>query len=374
MVETRVVGRRTHDESTIAEHVADDVGVMRLRDVVHHDVLHAGLRGSAGDNLSGTLCVAIHRAVADDESWLRLVAAHAVVHAHHLVDVLMPNGTVGRADVVELHAGQLLQGILHRSAIFTHDVRVVANHLQPVVVAVDLLVDDAAVQCAEAAEGVHGEKKPHPLPLSKREGSRYSRSCGAECHHRLWPVDHRSQHEVQDVVAQFERVAVLHLDGVGCQGGGTTLPTTSIRTQAVEATHHAESLLVADDLHVGVVFLDERQRSTVVRFHVVHHEIVDGTVADHLLDILQEWDEEVYFHRVDEADLVGNDEVRVVAYAIGQGPQALEERLVAVVHAHVIDFVGNFCHIFQLMIKVLFLKEIRIIVIILFRYCHKNLF
>ena len=254
----------------------------------------------------------------------------------------MPNGSVGRADIVELHAGEFLQCVLHRRAVFAHDVGVVAHHLQPVVVAVHLLVDDTAVQGAKAAEGVHGEEDRSPSygprggficimcrgicsPLGGRMG-------GCQRHHRLGPVNHRCQDEVQGIVAQLQRVAVLHLDGI------------RLRAQSVEAAHHAERLLVADDFHLRVVFFDECQRPAVVGLHVVHHDIVDGTLTDHLLDVLQEGDEEVHLDGVHEAHLVADDEIGIVAHSVGQRPQALEEVFVAVVDAHVIDFVCYFCH------------------------------
>ena len=42
VVESGVVGRCSDDESTVAEHVAYDVGVVSLRYVVDHDILHSG--------------------------------------------------------------------------------------------------------------------------------------------------------------------------------------------------------------------------------------------------------------------------------------------------------------------------------------------
>ena len=154
VIECGVVGGCSHDKAAIAEDVAQDVGVVGFRHVVDHDVLHAGIAGGTGYLLGHALGVAIHGAVADDEAGLGLVARQAVVETYHLIDIFVPHGAVGRADVVEMYVGQLLQRVLHGRAVFAHDVRIVAHHLQPERVAVNLRVDDTAVQGAEAAEGV----------------------------------------------------------------------------------------------------------------------------------------------------------------------------------------------------------------------------
>ena len=298
MIEAGVIGRRTDNQSAVTEHVADDIRVVGLRHVIHHDVLHTGLRGSTGNHLGGTLGVAIHRSVANHESLLGLVTAHLVVHADDLLNILVPHRSMGSADIVELHTGQLLQRVLHGSAVFAHDVRIVTYHLQPEGVAVDLCIHNAAVQGAETAEGIAREEHIL-LALAVAQG-----------HHGLGPVHHRGEHEAQRVAAQLQGVAVLHLHLVA--------------VNAIEALHHAKGLLVADDLHVGIIFLDQGQRAAVVGLHVVDHQIVDRTVAYHLLYILNVRHEEVHLHSVDEAHLLVVYQVRVITDAIGQGPQALE--------------------------------------------------
>ena len=82
----------------------------------------------------------------------------------------------------------------------------------------------------------------------------------------------------------------------------------------------------------------------MVGLHVVDDEVVDGTVADDFLDILDELCEEVHLYGVDKAYFLVDDEVGVIGYTVGQWPQAFEEVLVAVVDAHVEDVVGNGCH------------------------------
>ena len=85
------------------------------------------------------------------------------------------------------------------------------------------------------------------------------------------------------MTAQTEGVAVLHLQ--------------FILADAVETAEHAKGLLVADDLNAGIVFSDERDRTAVVGFHVVDDKVVDGAVADHLMDVLEKLGEEINYRR-----------------------------------------------------------------------------
>ena len=95
VIKTGIVGWSTYDEALVAEDVAQDVAVVSLRDIIHHDVLHASLACRTGDDFSHTLGVAIHGAVADNEARLRLVLRHLIIHADYLLNVLVPNRTMG---------------------------------------------------------------------------------------------------------------------------------------------------------------------------------------------------------------------------------------------------------------------------------------
>ena len=312
MIQPGIIGRRADDESLIAEDITEDIAVMGLRDIIHHDILHAGLTGSTGNDLRHALRIAIHRAVADDESRLRLILRELVVDADDLVDILMPHGAVGRAEIIDLNLAELLQRILYGDAILADDIAVVAHHLQPEFIGVDVAVDNTTVEGTKATESITGEE---------HVGRRVER------HHRLRPVDHRRHEELQRVLAEVEGVALLHIDGV--------------IADLIEALQHVEGLLVADDLHVGIVFLQQRDTATVVGLHVVDHEVVDLAVTDHGMEMLEKLHEEVHLHRINETDFLIIDEIRVVRHAIGQRPQAFEEVLVAVVDTYIMNI---FCY------------------------------
>ena len=84
----------------------------------------------------------------------------------------------------------------------------------------------------------------------------------------------------------------------------------------------------------------------MVGLHVVHHDIVKLSVAEHLAQVLKEGHEKVHLDGVDKAGLLVVDKIGVIAHAVGQGPKALEERLVAVVDAYVVDVLSDLFHNF----------------------------
>ena len=205
--------------------------MVSLRHVIHHDILHACLRCRCSDALSHALCVTVHCAIAYHKTILCLVTAHAVILGDNTVNMLVPYRTVSRADEVDIHSCEFLQCSLHRNAVFAHDIAVIAHHLKPEGVAVDLCVNDSTVQCTEASEGVAAE-----------QCARFPFTIAAQRYHCLGPVNHWGEHELQFVCTEFERVAVLHLNII-------------LILQTVETSHHAKGLLVSDDLYLRVVFL-----------------------------------------------------------------------------------------------------------------------
>ena len=220
---------------------------------------------------------------------------------------------MGGADIVELHVSQLLQRVLYGCAVFTHDIRVVALHLQPVGVAVDLCVDDATIQGTKATKGVATEERG----ATQRD-------------HRLWPVYHWCQHEAKRLLAKSNGIAILHLYGTLCD--------------AIESFHHLESLLVANYLYLWIVFLDEGNRTAVVGLHVVDNQVVHLAVANDLVDVFNKLCEEVHLDSIDETHFLVVDEIRVIAHTIRQWPQTFKQRLVTIVDTNVVNVFSNFLH------------------------------
>ena len=203
-----------------------------------------------------------------------------------------------RTDIVDVGAGELFQCLLHRGAVFSYDVGVVACHLQPEGFTIDVLVDNAAIESAEAAKGIAREEQRRSILAAI---VRLPGRC--ERHHRFRPVDHRCQHEGQFDNSRFDGIAVFNLFE-GC-------------VETVEALYHLAGLFVSNEGDVGVVFLDECQRPAVVRLHVVDDEVIDGSVADDCMNVLDELGEKTHIDGIDECNHFVHNEVGIIGYTIG---------------------------------------------------------
>jgi hypothetical protein len=82
----------------------------------------------------------------------------------------------------------------------------------------------------------------------------------------------------------------------------------------------------------------------MVWLHVVDDKVVDRTIADHFLDVFNVLGKEIYLYRVNQANFLIYNEIRVVGYTVWQWPQTLEQGFVAVVDTDVINVVCNFNH------------------------------
>ena len=134
------------------------------------------------------------------------------------------------------------------------------------------------------------------------------------------------------MVAQFDGIAVFNLiEALG---------------HPIETLHHLERFLVAYNLNLWIIFLNECEATTVVWLHVIHHEVVDLAISDYLLDIFQILYKEIYFDGINQTHFLIINEIRIIRYTIGQRPQTLKQVLVTVIHPYIVDFVDNFFHYF----------------------------
>ena len=182
----------------------------------------------------------------DRAGLLGLVAAPLVVLADIVPQVLPQNGTVERADGLDVQPGGLLQKGLDGRAVLAHDVEVIPGRpLDP---------GPVGGQRAEGAEAVGGEE---------------DLLAGLIAHHNLRPVDHGGHDEGQDVPAQGEGIPLLDGDGAGAVVG-------------VVFGQHGEGFGVAHHRHIRV-FLQKRARAAgVVGLQVVEDQVV-GLPAGELL-------------------------------------------------------------------------------------------
>ena len=223
---------------------------MCFRHVVHHNVFHSGLTSSPSNHFCHAFGVAIHRAIAYNESVFGFVFAHTVVHSHHFFEVFVPHWSVSRAQIFKLFVGQFLQCVLHRCAILAHDVRVIAHHFEPEGFAIDFGIKQSAVKCAEAAKGI--ASKEHVV----RE---------VERHHCFGPVHHWGEIEPQRVLTQREFVAMFHL--------------VFASRKTIKAFKQVERLFISHHFKVGIILTKQCERAAMVGFHVVGYHIINGSVA-----------------------------------------------------------------------------------------------
>ena len=319
----RVVGRGREDQVTAAEGVGHDVACGGDGGVMHAH-LDALLAEPGRKDVGGVFGVAVDRGVGDhDALFLGGVARPEQVLLEEIAEVAAPDETVQRADIGDVELCGLLQHRLHLRAVLAHDVGVVAAGLVDAVgEEVDLIVEEPAVEGAEAAEGVRGEE---------------DFVGGVVGHHDLGPVHHRRHDEGEAVAAGGEGVALLDE-----QDALREIHREKLR-------QHGLDLRVADDGGLGVARQHELQRRGVVGLHVVHHEIIELPPAELMGEVFEEHAVHGLVHGVEEHRLLIEQEVGVIGNAVGHAVDALEEGQPPVVCADPDQIVQDFsCAIHKL--------------------------
>src|SRR5574344_468581 len=98
MIEPGIIGRSPYNKSVKAEHITENIRMIRLADIVHHNILDPILTGRTGNNLSHSLCIAIHSAIADNDTLIRIVPGKSVIKGYDSSNLLMPDRAMGRTD------------------------------------------------------------------------------------------------------------------------------------------------------------------------------------------------------------------------------------------------------------------------------------
>ena len=307
-----VIGGAAQDEPPIAPSIANEIGDVRTRDVVDTDALDILFGQPACDRLHHALGVAVHRAIDDRDTALGFVPTPTRIAFDDAGRILAPDGPVRGRDDPDVDAGEFRNSALDHGAVFPDDIGEVAQDLVFEISDVNFIVEDTAVERAEAAEGIAGEEDA------------IGRIIG---HHRLGPMHHGREMKTQLMLAQIERIAIV--DDV------------NILRDAVEFFEKTDGLLVADDREVRKVIEQQAHRTGVIRLHVVDDEIVDRTLSQRLQDLHAKVIEGGVLDRIDERDLVVADDGAVVGDAARQGPQTLEEVGIAIVDADPKDRVGD---------------------------------
>ena len=82
----------------------------------------------------------------------------------------------------------------------------------------------------------------------------------------------------------------------------------------------------------------------MVRLHVVDDQVVQGLAAQQILDVLQQLAAGGPVHRVEQDALLVQQQIGVVADALGDGVDILKQGQAVVVGAHPVEIVGDRSH------------------------------
>ena len=311
-----VVGGGGKDQVAAAEGVGDDVAGRGHGGVVHAHP-HAPLIELAGQDVGGVLGVAVDGGVGQQHTlFLGGVAGPEQVLLQEVAEVAAPDEAVQRADQGNLQLRGLLQHRLDLGAVLAHDVGVVAPGLIQVLgKEIGLVVEEAAVQGAEGAEGVGGEEDLVGEVIG---------------HHDFRPVDHGGHDKGEIVLAGGEGVALFHQDGAFGE------------IAAQELLHHGLDLGVADDLCLGIAAEQQLLGGGVVRLHVLYHQIIQGPAVQGMGHIFQEDAVHGLVHRIEQDGFLVQQEIGVVGDAVGHAIDALEAGETPIVRADPDQILGNF--------------------------------
>ena len=206
----------------------------------------------------------------------------------------------------DIQGGCLLQQCLHLGAVLANDADEIAAGL-----VIPILLH---IQRTKLAEAVGREQ--HLV-------------AGIIGHDDFGPVDHGSGDKGQGVLAQAQAVHFAHHQ------------TTLGIIVAEELAHHGESLGRSHHRGLGVGLEEYGHIGSVVKFHVLHNEVIRLAAVQHLLQIVQPLVGEILIHRVHDGDLLVQDHIRIVGHAVGDHILALKQINLMVVDADVSNIVGN---------------------------------
>ena len=293
-VDAAVVSGAGKHQMAALERGADLLGYVGVGHVEDSHVPHALFRQTGGQDLAGVFRVAVDGAAENSGCpRLRRVGAPALILFQEPADVLPPDGTVEGAEVLNIQSRRLFQHVLHRRAVFAHDVGVIpAGVVQPLLLEIHLVGEDVAVHSAEGAEGV---------------GAEQGLLRGIIGHHDLRPVDQRGHDKGQLVAAQGQGIPLLHR------------LEAALHLHGEELLDHGQGLGVADNGGLRVAAQDRSQRGGVVRLHVVDDHIIQRLALQGVFQILKEPLRDGLIHRIQQGRLFILDQIGVVGDATGDG-------------------------------------------------------
>ena len=313
----RVVRRGDKDQMARAEALGEDIARVRDGHVIHLHVPHAELRQLRGQHVRRVLRAAVDGGIGDDDGVvLRRIGRPVDIFVEEPRDILAPDRAVQRADHLNFKPRGLFEQRLHLRAVFADDVGIIPAGIgEPFGPEIDLVGVQISVQRAEGAEGVGRIE-------------RFGRCVVGD--HDLRPVDHRGHDEGEGMPAGRERVHFL--DKL----------QTAVDVKREEVLHHRARLGVADDGQLRVAQDELTDGRGVVRLHMLHDEVIELPPAQHMVDVLKEQAADGLIDGVDQHGFFVQQQVGVIADAVGQRIGILKQVQPPLTRADPIEIFGHF--------------------------------
>ena len=143
-------------------------------------------------------------------------------------------------------------------------------------------------------------------------------------------MDHWCHKKLQCVATKRKGVTLLHRQG------------TSRKVALVEELrYHLNCTLRCHNRHLGITSCDSGKASCVVGLHMLHHKIVGCSALQDLLYICKPLLAFATIHTIHNCQLLVDNRIRVVGYAIRNDVLALEEVQVGIINTDIFDCFTN---------------------------------
>ena len=148
--------------------------------------------------------------------------------------------------------------------------------------------------------------------------------------HDLGPVHVGRRHEGKLVSTEVKLAALLDNNAAARKIGAEVV------------LHHLEGHGRGNNLSLGIALHKSGDACGVIRFHMVHNQVVGRATVEHSFEVAQPLIDEMGVDGIGDGNLVGKNHIAVVRHAVfAHVVLALEQIDVVVVDANVADILGN---------------------------------
>ena len=130
---------------------------MALAHVMHGDIFDTSFGQCCRNSFGHQFGVSVHASVNERHPFDAFVTTETVVNLNDATALFRPDGAMRRTDHLNIDSRKFLQRFLHRAAVFTNDVRVVAYHFTPITIRIHLRIKHSSVESAERTESIGRE-------------------------------------------------------------------------------------------------------------------------------------------------------------------------------------------------------------------------